>query len=463
MKALLLVFSLAFSALCCAAFGFPIKGTVVDANGKPVAEIKVVVTERHAGAWDAPSSVRETVVTDKAGAFVLKTIDIKPGAKKATVGGVTLVAVDPGALLGWRSLQVGWLIYKGQTEELAKGVKIIVTKPGTVQGKVTDESGKPVVGAKVECQTFSSKEAGKRFFDSHAVAEDLKPVVEFPPVFTDENGVYSIPGIPANMTPRIYVGKPGLAMKPTGYHAPPSPDVVLVPGGSLSGRVVDEKGNGQPGALVSASGDSHDIISGGWGKAITGKDGAFFIDGLVPNEYRLTVYPIRVDHIQFMRNEIRVTLGQTVKLPDVVSPPSVNVTGRVLDADTDKPIPNAQIDAGSMEFYGPRVTSDGQGRYKVPALPGEVRIGYAGGNPMYLPDYRTTQKSITVPAAGLKDYNIRLKGNGQCRGVVVGPDGKPLANAAVSIGSQPQQVKAVTNAKGEFALGLPPNADLSGG
>jgi hypothetical protein len=70
---------------------------------------------------------------------------------------------------------------------------------------------------------------------------------------------------------------------------------------------------------------------------------------------------------------------------------------------------------------------------------------------------------VTVPPTGLTGYDIKLKCNGACSGIVVGPDGKPLADALVSIGRRPEGVQTRTDAKGRFALGLPPNVDLSGG
>jgi len=99
----------------------------------------------------------------------------------------------------------------------------------------------------------------------------------------------------------------------------------------------------------------------------------------------------------------------------------------------------------------------------VRVLPGDVTIYYAGGNPMYLSDWRADQRTISVPETGLKGHIIKLKSNGQCKGTVVGADGKPIAGITVSIGREMMGVTCVTNSKGEFALGLPPDVDLSGG
>lgn len=461
----LLVFSLVLCAFCSAAIGFPIKGTVVDTDGKPVPGIKVTaLTYKSDYASWAGSVVRETVVTDTAGGFVLKTLEINPAVKRAPVGQVTLVAIQSGKLIGWRQLRLGYLVYEEQTAEFAKGIKIEVARPVTAEGKVTDGSGRPVAGAKVECESINAKAAKPRSFDFYATAKQLRPAIEYPPVYTDQNGVYRIANVPENVTPTVHVSKPAFAMKPIPYDARPSLDVVMVPGGSASGRLIDEKGVGQPGALVSMSGSPlSPTSSSGSGRSISGKDGSFVIDGLVPGEYRLTVRAIRDDHITLERRSIKVKAAETTKLPDIVSPPSAYVTGRVTDADTGKPIPGAEIGASSDQFRGPRVTSDKQGSFKIAVLPGDIRVYYSGGSPMYMMDWRANPKPVAVPAAGLRGYDIKLKCNGACKGTVVGPDGKPLANVTVSIGSRPDGVQTVTDTKGGFALGLPPNVDLSGG
>jgi len=448
------------AVLCCrAAVGFPIKGTVVDTDGKPVAGIKVVAIDCDR----RPPAIKETVTADANGAFVFKTIDVKPPVKVTGFHLFALAAVEPGARIGWRSVVLGYPLGNPRNDELAKGVKITIAAPESVEGKVTNEAGDPVADAKVEARWFVAKNKDRGSTDLSMVAKYIKPVVEFTPAFTGKDGTYRLQGIPANVTPTVVVSKADLAMKPVAYGTPPSLDVVMVPGGACAGRVVDEKGKGIAGAFVSMVSSGLSDRPSGRGDAISGLDGSFVVDGLVPDAYRLMVYDARRDYITLERGGIKVKAAETTKLPDIVSPPAAYVTGRVLDTDTGKPIPKAEIGAGSGQFAGPRVTSDKQGNYKIAVLSGDVRIYYAGGNPMYMVDWRATRKPVTVPPAGLKGHDIKLRCSGQCRGIVVGPDGKPLANSIVSIGSRPEGVQATTDAKGAFALGLPPNVDLSGG
>ena len=458
MRRLFLVFAILLCAVCSAA-AFPIKGKVVDTNGKPVAGIRVDVTERPTQIWGSKAAIRETVFTDKAGAFKLKEFDIKPGAKTYPPT-LTFVAHQPGKLLGWRMEHIGHLVYTGKTDELAKGITIVVAKPVTVEGKVTDESGRPIPGAKVQADSFSSKKPGNT---SYARADDLCPAIEYRAVVTDDSGIYRIASVPEHTAPSVIVSKPGLAMIPQDRNAAQSLNTVMVPGGSMSGRVVDGKGGGVSGALISMSSYSMSGTHNGWGTAISRKDGSFVVDGLVPAEYHVTTYPVRDDHIQFRQSGVKIKAGETLKLPDILSPPSVYVTGRVVDADTGKPIAGAQIGAGSESFHGSIVTTDKEGNYSVQVLPGDVMVYYAGGNPMYLRDWKADQKTVSVPETGLRGHIIKLKSNGQCKGKVVGADGKPVAGITVSIGRDPGEAKCVTNSKGEFALGLPPDVDLSGG
>ncbi len=423
--------------------------------------IKVIAIDSDA----RPPKIIETVTSDAKGAFTLKQIDVNPPAEVKGFHPYAVVAIEPGARLGWRSVIVGYPQGSPRNDVL-RDLKIAIAAPKPVEGKVTDESGKPIAGAKVEARWFAAKNKDPKTADVSIVAKYIKPVVEFAPAFTDDGGRYRLTGIPANVTPTLVVSKADLAMKPVPYGTPPSLDVLMVAGGACAGRLVDEKGEGVAGAFISMSGDA--IMSGpntpvGRGDTDTAEDGSFTVDGLVPGAYRLMVYYARKDHITLERSGIKVRAAETTSIPDIVSPPAACVTGRVTDADTGKPIPDARITVSSDQFYGGGAVTDKQGNYKATVLPGRVYIAYYGGSPMYMPNWHDRPAPVTVPPTGLTGYDIKLKCNGACSGIVVGPDGKPLANATVSIGCRPEGVQATTDAKGHFALGLPEKVDLSGG
>jgi len=271
------VLSIVFCALCSAVAAFPLKGKVVDTNGKPVAGIRVDVTERSIGIWGSKAKLRETVFTDKAGVFTLKDLDINADSKTYPPP-LTFVPHQPGKLLGCRMEHIGSLIHQGKTDDLAKGITVVVAKPVTREGKVTDESGKPVAGARVEVESLRTKKPDDRSYSAYAGADDLYPVIEYPAAVTDDSGVFRIANIPEN-------------------------DAVMGPGGSMRGRVVDGKGGGVPGALVTTRSYSISGTQTGWGKAISAEDGSFRIDGLMPGDRDLSCTRRSYPAIQIRRED----------------------------------------------------------------------------------------------------------------------------------------------------------------
>ena len=229
-------------------------------------------------------------------------------------------------------------------------------------------------------------------------------------------------------------------------------NIVMIPGGSLAGRLVDEDGKGIGGALVG--------VGGANGKAITSEDGSYSIDGLPPGVYRMLVYFAREDHITLERKDIRVAPRQTTTV-DIISLEGTTVAGRVINQDTGEPVEGAELHAYSEGFFGGGAATDKDGRYKLSVLPGPLRIQYSGGNPFYLP-IDGIPKPVTVPKSGLKGWDIKLKRAELGHGTVVDENGEPLAGAVVSIGHFGRGASAVTDEKGSFSISLPPES-IGGG
>ena len=141
-------------------------------------------------------------------------------------------------------------------------------------------------------------------------------------------------------------------------------------------------------------------------------------------------------------------------------PSLVPVTGRVLDAETGRPVAGALI--GVYESGLKAVKADSRGRFKVLGMPGNDRmVYYDGGNPLYRSD-PSTYTTVNVPARGISGVTLRLWKVQYGHGKVFQPSGMPLVGASVTIGGL-YFTHAVTDSKGKFKIEVPNEQSKPGG
>jgi beta-lactamase regulating signal transducer with metallopeptidase domain/peroxiredoxin/uncharacterized GH25 family protein len=149
--------------------GVRVSGTVVDPNGKPVAEATVDPARTGSGN-SLTGDTRFSVGTEEDGTFEV----LWPASKQAKYN---LFAHD-GKYGEWRNWANGVLdpiqTVPGQVIE---DVTIALSEPGIVRGRVVDQQGQPVVDRKVRASATDKLE--NRYYD--------------PTVRTDENGAFEIP------------------------------------------------------------------------------------------------------------------------------------------------------------------------------------------------------------------------------------------------------------------------------
>jgi RNA polymerase sigma-70 factor (ECF subfamily) len=215
--------------------GCEVSGRVVDPSGQPVLHALVKIGDR--GGWivDLPSGLRAEksdpvpVATDADGRF--------------TYAGGLPEGVHPVSVSAR-----GWPIWRGQVEahpDARSAIEITLAEPASLDGRVVDASGAPVEGANV---VASEELWGGWYHDP------------FPPprAKTDTDGRFRIgwvaPGLQelnASLARRPELGKAKL-------HAPctagqtTSVELVLDPGITITGRVVDPAGRPVPKWVVRA-------------------------------------------------------------------------------------------------------------------------------------------------------------------------------------------------------------------
>lgn len=443
-----------------------INGTVVDPEGNPIHDVKVYVSILDRSSIGSTTTyIKGAAVTDAEGRFYLSPMKLPD--RTVTL---LLAAFEPDTWLGWRSfLLIRMPRYRDTILETLKDpVQITVSKPGGVQGKVTLDTGEPLSGVEMSHELFRPKATDIPAMP-HATADSISGIIKLNLAITDEQGIYRLTSVPEHLNLFVSAKKPGYAMIRTYARTSEQADVVMVPGGSLSGKLVDEKGDALAGKLVIANTDTTKRIgisssdeTYSHGRSITASDGSFFIDGLAPGFYRLDINSGEPHNIQIQVSDVQVHVGETTEMADYFLGPIVQVTGRVLDADSHKPVPDASVSVRAEHFRSFSVVTGRDGTYKLSVLPGGMSISYSGGNPAYFSS-RKPPTWITVNEEGLEDHIISLAMASIASGMVVDSSGKPVEGVSVSIGEGSRDTTVVSDAEGAFELYVPAEDQISGG
>lgn len=238
-----------------------LRGQVVDSQGAPLSGVTLAAAPEPVPGLVVTATNR--TVTDAAGRFELR--------RMRTGRGYELTAQRPGYLPA-----IVQAVAPGHTRE-APPLKIVLTLARAAQGRVQDVDGRPVAGAEVSLSASRTRRS-----------VEVKGIT----VRTDEKGRFTVAQIPANPLDLAF-HKQGYARAfVRGTRVSPGAgtadlgSVVLRPGASLTGRVVDRKGKPIPGAEVFQVEDLArvDEISGRLASdeaaATTGPEGRFALEDL---------------------------------------------------------------------------------------------------------------------------------------------------------------------------------------
>ena len=425
-----------------------VKGKVVDAVGNPVAGVRVyaVLTGHAEVGSDVLSAVKGGAVSGADGSFHLKSLP-SPESRRAYY----LVAFEPDKYLGWArgegDLRADvWLM----GPEPAEGYRIVVSKPGVREGRVTDRSGSGIPGATVTAGGLALNAPGGT--DESVSTKYLSSVVRLSPAITDADGRYRLTGIPEAAQVSLGVLKHGYAEIRFGDWD--SNTLILSPGGSISGRLVDALGAPMPNEWVSA----HSADSGGYAEINTGADGSFIIDGLPPGTYDVAAELRNLFH-KWVTGVV-VTAGKVTSIPDLAMPAFVPLTGRVLNARTGRPVPGARVRASSTKlpekehetWISMSGHADSRGVYRLSVIPGRAYLQYEGGGGPVLQS--GPPREVTVGRGGKTGVDLRLTSGDAARGRVLDIHGRPVERVIVQVHNEGWSniTQALTDAKGRFEL-----------
>src|SRR5258706_8818838 len=340
-----------------------VSGRVLDPSGKPVAGAKVQ--------WTAYRADDESL------------LDLSLGNEPAVLGeaatdaeGRFRVVLDrPGASVALRVIGSGLpsIRFAGpyDSSDDSSLFDVQLRAASAASGRVVDEAGKPVAGARV----IAAANEGILEGDSRHVAESR----------TGADGAFAIADAPE--------GTRALLVRAAGYvagtriqlEAKSDEKISLQRGGSVAGVVLDASGKPAAGVVVTAE----DLA------AKTDAQGNFKMAGVSPGTHRLQAlwkedYAARLDNVRVKKGEetpasLKLRLGSAI-------------AGTVIEEGTRKPLPGARVSAFASTGFGGfarrraerTARTDQRGRFKLSGLsPGR----YAGAAAM--------RGYLTSPIAGV--------------------------------------------------------------
>jgi RNA polymerase sigma-70 factor (ECF subfamily) len=273
-----------------------------------------------------------------------------------------------------------------------------------VTGSTVDSSGQPVPGAKVTAYwRRGSWREGRPVKGGHATN------------VSESDGAFQF-AVPASDSPEkvgFNAEAEGLVCVSEDYDLPEEGlrDVMLTlakTDASIEGTVIDTAGNPLGNAQVTAKRMPRmgpgGLAGPGWGRTITGPDGAFILAELMPGRYQMYVKPSTYRHYSnwCLEEENQVTLeeGEQKQGVTLVFGAGLTVSGMVTDP-AGEPVTGADIEAradiptrkGSLAephtFVGMTAKAQEDGSYVIEGFPeGEYALGMAVSAKGYVRAYR---------------------------------------------------------------------------
>jgi thiol-disulfide isomerase/thioredoxin/protocatechuate 3,4-dioxygenase beta subunit len=386
--------------------GVPISGVVEDEAGKPIAGVDVT------GRSD-PSDTQESSV-----AYALGTTKTDPQGRwhiddgPANADGVTLEVHHP----DYQS--------QARTTGFGRERRTVLSKGTTVRGRILDQSGTPVPGARV------------------AIGE-TKNLLWRPqePATTDERGTYTLRNCYPSST-IVTAQAEGFAPEVREVTVPNRgevevPAIRLGKASTLRVRVVDRAGKPVVGAsIVAGTWRGHDTLRVRIqidAPAQTDAGGRFIWTSAPSDAVHFAIFK----HGYMRQQSLPLTAADQEQV--VTLDPELVISGTVTDATTGQPVPHFRVIQGSEELEG------GKGTWWRKSLP----VGYTGGR--YSIKFDSPRKAwyVRVEASGYEMadsrafrsdegaqvQNFALKPAPGLSGVLLFPDGRPATGVKVALGT----------------------------
>lgn len=321
-----------------------------------------------------------------------------------------------------------------------------------ISGRILDDAGKPVPGAKVSASSWSPG----------GVSEGEAK--------SDGSGSFTLAGLEdGSFTVQASAKGFGGASKSDVTPDKESIELTLQRAGTLKGRVVF----GDPARPVSnftveanpkesSEGNAafRMLRMGGTSRKQSDPRGEFSIEGLTPGSYTIVA---KADGLQDLLKEgINVRSGETTDLGELALEAGGIVRGKVQSKPEGLPVAGAAVRVKGAGLFDPRsfqasragnVMTDLAGRFELRGLPaGQITVVV---EPAGLA--KTEVSGITVvPGVGAEEIVINVGKGGRIEGRVLGPEGRPksgtMVTAIAGLTEFSANLSAITDEQGRYAI-----------
>ncbi|MBM7553900.1 carboxypeptidase regulatory-like domain-containing protein [Thalassobacillus pellis] len=299
--------------------------------------------------------------------------------------------------------------------------------PGSLAGQIVNvQTGTPITSANVEVRIIDT---------SGAIIAS---------VVTDQNGQYVV----NQLAPGVYTVivsaenfQTGIATFQVNSNQTTAGNMALSPSpGQIAGNVVTLGGAPIQGATVSVANSNGSLIT----TVLTDENGLFFVDGLAPDQYTLTVFAANFQNSQA---GAFVTAGQTTPVEVTLLPNPGSITGVV-----DPVVPNTIIQLrNANNVLIDSVTANADGTFRFNNLAPELYIVSASA-----PNFSTVQTGTLVEASQTSQVALTMTANpASVSGRVTDNDGNPVPEATVQVLDLNGVLIATgfANAEGNYTIG----------
>ncbi len=231
-------------------------------------------------------------------------------------------------------------IEPGKTTELGS---LTVVRGRKLVGRVVDSSGAPVAGARIklgEMLLSSADPADDEQMQSFDDMEGIRSGV------TDQDGTFSLPGVPAKATNVIADhpdrGRSVPAPVPAGADDPPAMTLTLRGYGSIVGKVV-MKGQPQTGVTISESSKGVPGMQAAF--AETAADGTFTMAKVAEGSHVLVAMEQQMMAMRTTSVNVQVTAGKQTTVTIDIPVGSIALDVQI------KPLPNNKVDAAMVFLF----------------------------------------------------------------------------------------------------------------
>ena len=437
-----------------------VKGQVLDHSGRPVAGAHAAVIARpkapgRGGEFseDGPAAIGQAPTNDR-GEFRLDA----PRTSSSRYFEVGIIAGAPGHGVGWADLN---------PDAAEPSAQVRLRPEQVIHGRLIDPGGKPASGVCVRVMgmgvTADGACAGPRLWGN--LQREVLPC--WPePATTDEGGHFTLHGIGQDLDVFLtiederFARRNDLHIRTDSTETPREVTLTLAPAKILSGRVIyADTRKPVPGSVVNIAASEEQFGSMQTTEFRADDEGRFRANPSPGNYFRVTAYaPPDMPYLNIQK-ALAWPVGAAEQTVDLELPRGVLVPGKVTEGESGKPVAGATVmnhprlagmmSSGLVAGWSAVVPTNTDGVFQVTVAPGHGYLLIHGSTDDYVLREIDQMMLLRGRPGGDRNYThgliaydiktgdetlevaIELRRGNTVAGTVVGPDGQPVADAAI--------------------------------